>query len=82
MVNPNQNDWSLGLNDALWAYHIVLQTSLEMSPYRLVYGKHCYLPVKLEYKSFWTIKVFNSKLDDAGNLRKLQLNELKKLRND
>ena len=53
-----------------------------MSPYRLIYGKSCHLPVELKRKSFWVIKAFNSNLDDAGNVSKLQLNELDELRND
>ena len=53
-----------------------------MSPYRLVYDKHCHLPVEPEHKSLWAIKAFNSNLDDASNVRKLQLNELEELRND
>ena len=53
-----------------------------MSTYRLVYGKSCYLSVELEHKSFWVIKAFNSNLDDGGNVRKLQLYELKELMND
>jgi hypothetical protein len=47
-----------------------------MSPYRLVYGKPYHLPVKLEHRAYVAIKAFNSNLDDASQLRKLQINEL------
>ena len=53
-----------------------------MSTYQLVYDESCHLSVELEHKSFWVIKAFNSILDDVGNVRKLQLNELEELRNN
>ncbi|XP_025664919.1 uncharacterized protein [Arachis hypogaea] len=51
-----------------------------MSPFRLVYGKACYLPVEIEHKAYWGIKECNPSLGGAGIERKLQLAELECLR--
>ena len=82
VVNSNRKDWSLKLLDSLWAYRIAYKTILGMSPYRLVYGKACHLPMEIEYKAWWAVKKLNLDMDRAGLNRLLDINELEELRND
>jgi hypothetical protein len=38
--------WKDNLSDSLWAYRTTYKTPIEMTPYQLVYGKTCHLPVE------------------------------------
>nr|GEX16496.1 reverse transcriptase domain-containing protein [Tanacetum cinerariifolium] len=79
-VGENRASWSDKLKDALWAFRTALKTSVGCTPYRLVYGKACHLPLELEHKAYWALKYANFDLKTAGDHRKLQLNELNELR--
>nr|GFB19276.1 reverse transcriptase domain-containing protein [Tanacetum cinerariifolium] len=80
MVGENRALWSDKLEDALWAFRIAFKTPIGCTPYRLVYGKSCHLPLELEHKAFWALKHANFDLKTAGDHQKLQLNELSELR--
>ncbi|GJR96178.1 reverse transcriptase domain-containing protein [Tanacetum coccineum] len=76
----NPCSWSDKLDDALWAFRTTFKTPIGCTPYKLVYGKSCHLPIELEHKAYWALKHANFDLKTAGDHRKLQLNELNELR--
>ncbi|GJW28409.1 reverse transcriptase domain-containing protein [Tanacetum coccineum] len=79
-VGENRASWSDKLDDALWAFRTAYKTPIGCTPYKLVYGKACHLPIELEHKAYWALKHTNFDIKTAGDHRKVQLNELNELR--
>ncbi|GJU90689.1 reverse transcriptase domain-containing protein [Tanacetum coccineum] len=76
-VGEYRTSWSDKLDDVLWAFCIAFKALIGCTPYKLVYGKSCHLPIELEHKAYWALKHANFDLKTAGDHRKLQLNELR-----
>ena len=68
-MNTSRKDWSIKLDDALWAYRTPYKTPIGMSPYRIVFGKPCHLPLELEYKAMWVTKKLNCDFQAAKERR-------------
>nr|GEU76959.1 hypothetical protein [Tanacetum cinerariifolium] len=78
-VGENQASWSDKLDDALWAFRTAFKTTIRCTPYKLVYGKACHLPIELEHKAYWALKHCNFNLKSASGHQKVQMNELNEL---
>ncbi|XP_075473984.1 uncharacterized protein LOC142505044 [Primulina tabacum] len=57
------------------------KTPIDITPYRLLFGKACHLPIELEHRAYWATKALNFNFTDAGERRLLQLDQLEEFRN-
>ena len=81
-VNRSRKNWVSKLNDALWAYRTAYKNPMGMSPYKMVFGKACHLPLELEHKAYWAVKELNRDFKLAGEKRLLDLSSLDEWRNE
>ncbi|CAL9225176.1 unnamed protein product, partial [Arabidopsis halleri] len=80
IVGTTRKDWSAKLDDALWAYRTAFKTPIGITQFNLPYGKSCHLPVELEYKAMWAVKLLNFDIKTAEEKRLIQLNDLDEIR--
>ncbi|XP_047182105.1 uncharacterized protein LOC124848467 [Vigna umbellata] len=78
-VASSRKDLSHKLDDAIWAYTTAMKTAIGLSPFQLVYGKTCHLPVEMEYRALWAIKLLNFDPFDTANRRRRQILELEEM---
>ncbi|GJX44556.1 reverse transcriptase domain-containing protein [Tanacetum coccineum] len=71
---------NIQLDDALWAFRTAYKTSTGCTPFRLVYGKACHLPVEIVHRAYWALKQCNMDLTATVKNRFMELNELMELR--
>nr|GEU46124.1 reverse transcriptase domain-containing protein [Tanacetum cinerariifolium] len=67
-AGENRASWSDKLDDALWAFQIAYKTPIGCTPYKLVYGKVCHLPIELEHKAYLALKYANFDLQTADRV--------------
>ncbi|XP_014491892.1 uncharacterized protein LOC106754394 [Vigna radiata var. radiata] len=79
IVASSRKNWSQKLNDGLWAYRMAMKTSMGLSPFQLVYGKTCHLPVEMEHKALWALKFLNFDPHETQNKRRRQILELEEM---
>ena len=64
------------------AYRTAYKNPMRMSPYKMIYGKACHLPLELEHKAYWDVRQLNSDPTLAGEKILLNLSSLDEWRNE
>nr|GFA35849.1 reverse transcriptase domain-containing protein [Tanacetum cinerariifolium] len=77
MIGENRTSWSDKLDDALCAFRTTFRSPIGCTPYKLVYGKSCHLPIELDHKAYWALKHANFNLKTAERTKKLHDSKIK-----
>ncbi|GKE58708.1 reverse transcriptase domain-containing protein [Tanacetum coccineum] len=64
-VGEHRAKWADKLDDSLWDFRTAFKTPIGCTPYKLMYGKYCHLPIELEHKTYWALKWTNFDLKTA-----------------
>ncbi|XP_017438188.2 uncharacterized protein LOC108344233 [Vigna angularis] len=57
-----------------------MKTTIGLSPFQMVYGKACHLPVEMEHRALWALKFLNYDPCDTIENRRGQIIELEEMR--
>ncbi|KAD6454925.1 hypothetical protein E3N88_09631 [Mikania micrantha] len=57
------------LDDALWAFRTAYKTPTGSTPFWMIYGKACHLPVEMEHRAYRALKMMNLDMATAKDLR-------------
>jgi len=49
-----------------------------LSPFQLIYGKVCHLPIELEHKAYWALKKLNVDAKAVGERENIKSKNLKR----
>ncbi|KAG7533175.1 Retrotransposon gag domain [Arabidopsis thaliana x Arabidopsis arenosa] len=61
-------------------FHGTIQSCFLWTPFQMLYGKSCHLPVEVEYKAIWATKLLNLDIKEAQEKRSVDLHELEEIR--
>nr|GEW11323.1 retrovirus-related Pol polyprotein from transposon TNT 1-94 [Tanacetum cinerariifolium] len=76
-VGENRASWLDKLDDVLWAFRTAFKTPIGCTPYKLVYGKACHLPIEVEHKAYWALKHANFDLLTAEKTKRIHDSKIK-----
>lgn len=58
-ISFSKIDWALKLDDTFREFKTTYKTHIKVTLFKIIYGKSCHIPVKIEHKGFWSIKALN-----------------------